>query len=73
MQTSSCPKCDGTMQRGHLVGVGNDGTYTRPYWAPGETEKSFWTGIKVDKDELRPLVTLRCTKCGFLETYAPLM
>ena len=71
MQTYHCPKCSAAMERGHLVDSGADGAYSRPYWAPGETEKSFWTGIKVDKATLHPLVTLRCTRCGFLESYAP--
>ncbi len=39
-------------------------------WAPGEPNKSFWTGLKVPKGAAIPIVTLRCERCGFLESYA---
>ena len=39
-------------------------------WFPGVPTKSFWTGLKMKADELVPVTTLRCPKCGYLESYA---
>ena len=39
-------------------------------WWPGEPQKSFWTGLKIEQDQVIPVTTLRCPKCGYLESYA---
>jgi hypothetical protein len=40
-------------------------------WSAGEPQPSFWTGLKVEKkDQVVPVTTLRCSKCGYLESYA---
>lgn len=40
-------------------------------WVEGDAVKSFWTGsIKTSGAKQRRVVTYRCTKCGFLESYA---
>ena len=57
------------MQDGFVV----DGTYggaNQSNWSPGPPRKSFWTGIKIVEDQLMPITVFRCTKCGFLESYA---
>jgi uncharacterized protein DUF6487 len=66
----SCPKCNGTMQRGFVLDNADQGAYKQARWVPGEPEKSFWTGLKVPKDASIPIVTLRCDRCGYLESYA---
>ena len=38
-------------------------------WVEGEPRKSFWTGLKFDKEPI-PVRTWRCNRCGFLENYA---
>ena len=44
---------------------------TQQNWSPGEPKPSFWTGLKVEKqDQIVPVTTLRCAKCGYLESYA---
>jgi hypothetical protein len=70
MQPTRCPKCDGPMEPGFPL----DATYggvCEAKWVPGTPEKSFWTGLKVDRDKLLSIVSMRCTRCGFLENYAP--
>jgi hypothetical protein len=55
------------------VGFVPDGTqngFTQQYWAPGRPKQSFWMGLKMKKDEVVPVVTLRCPNCGYLESYA---
>ena len=39
-------------------------------WTEGEPKKSIWTGIKVPREACHPITTYRCTKCGYLESYA---
>ncbi|MDB4950621.1 MAG: hypothetical protein JWM27_3270 [Gemmatimonadetes bacterium] len=70
MQSTRCPKCEGKMERGFMVDAAANSSYAPPRWAPGQPEKSFWTGLKVDLKTALPVVTLRCTRCGFLESYA---
>lgn len=54
-------------------GYGLDNTHggaLRGHWAPGEPEKSWWTGLKVDKAARMPITMFRCPECGRLESYA---
>lgn len=40
------------------------------HWISGAPEPSLWSGVKT-KDKLDlPVRTFRCSKCGFLESYA---
>jgi len=44
---------------------------TQQNWSAGEPQPSFWTGLRVEKrDQVVPVTTLRCPKCGYLESYA---
>jgi hypothetical protein len=55
------------------VGFVADGThsgYQQQNWSPGEPVPSFWMGIKFKKGALLPVRTLRCPRCGYLESYA---
>ena len=45
------------------------GGYAQPEWTGGEAKNSFWLGLRV-KGERMPVVTYRCTGCGYLESYA---
>jgi len=39
-------------------------------WIEGAPEISWWTGIKLRGKEQHPIVTFRCARCGYLESYA---
>ncbi|MEO7997458.1 MAG: hypothetical protein ABI852_08440 [Gemmatimonadaceae bacterium] len=41
-----------------------------PQWVEGMPEKSFWTGIKTKGHESYKVMTYRCERCGYLESYA---
>ena len=57
------------MEPGYTIDVGY-GSKTLPKWAAGEPQKSMWTGLKLrGKDQLEVL-TYRCRRCGYLESYA---
>ncbi len=69
MSESICPKCGGAMENGFLV----DHTYgsvAPSEWAEGEPKSSFWTGTKMAGRKIRRVETLRCVRCGYLESYA---
>jgi predicted nucleic-acid-binding Zn-ribbon protein len=67
-----CPKCSGRMESGHLPDTGY-GQVLQSSWAPGEpVVRRFVGGIKSNPKEQLPITALRCSKCGYLELYAPL-
>jgi hypothetical protein len=71
MTTSkTCPKCSGRMETGFIVDAGDYGAAHVSRWQPGEPRKSFWTGLKIAKAAMIEVTTLRCGRCGFLESYA---
>ncbi len=65
-----CAKCENVMEAGYVL----DQTYgamTQSQWIDGAPEQGFWTGLKVRGHQRLPVTTYRCTKCGYLESYAP--
>ena len=65
-----CPKCQGRVSEGFIIDQGH-GTYGVSTWQKGAPQKSIWTGIKRDKKAQLAVVTYRCERCGYLESYAP--
>jgi hypothetical protein len=56
-----------------VVGFVADGIhagFAQQNWVPGKPKPSFWMGLKMKKDEIVPVITLRCPNCGYLESYA---
>jgi hypothetical protein len=39
-------------------------------WVEGAPEKSIWTGVKLRGKKRIAIVTWRCERCGYLESYA---
>jgi predicted nucleic-acid-binding Zn-ribbon protein len=68
--TRACAKCGGEMEEGFVL----DYTYggrLQSGWVEGEPERSLWRGIKLRGKEQLPVFTFRCSRCGYLESYAP--
>jgi hypothetical protein len=65
-----CPKCQGRVSEGFIIDQGY-GTYSVAAWQKGAPVKSIWTGVKRDKKAQFAVVTYRCERCGYLESYAP--
>ena len=65
---AECVKCGGSMEQGFIADAGY-GTIEVAKWQEGPPQKSFWTGIKKGEPQFE-IATLRCTRCGFLESYA---
>ena len=55
--------------------------FRQALWAPGppEADETKFLGMKMNfdwmlklsEDQLRPVASLRCKECGYLELYAP--
>ena len=67
--TLECIRCHAQMERGYVADLGEYG-YRQQIWYPGEPVKSFATGLKMKRDQVVPVTTLHCPKCGYLESYA---
>jgi hypothetical protein len=65
-----CPKCAGAMELGFVVDH-TYGGYAAAQWAEGTAKPSLWTGVQMRGKECHPVQTFRCTRCGYLESYAP--
>jgi predicted nucleic-acid-binding Zn-ribbon protein len=67
--TMICPKCNGEMQEGFIAEYRRDGIQVSEWVAGPPQEPSFWGSIVSNKDRL-PITVFRCTRCGYLESYA---
>jgi len=64
-----CNRCHAQMESGWVPDNTHSGLQ-RQNWSPGEPQPSFWTGLKLAKNQVLPVTTLRCPRCGYLESYA---
>lgn len=69
-QSRQCPKCSGSMAQGFVVDASH-GTMGVSSWIEGPPVKSVWTGVKLSGKGRTEIATWRCSRCGFLEHYAP--
>jgi hypothetical protein len=75
----TCVKCAGQMELGLLVDAtdGKQGSSTHGpervlEWVRGTPERSWWNlKFKAAGMDRLQVATLRCTRCGFVELYAP--
>jgi hypothetical protein len=58
------------MSEGVIVDHGDYGAAHVSTYQPGAPRKSMWTGLKQNKKEQIEITTLRCGRCGYLESYA---
>ena len=70
MTDPHCSKCQSSMEPGFTVDH-TYGGFAPSEWASGEPRYSIWTGMKMDGRTRHNVVTYRCTRCGYLESYAP--
>lgn len=67
----NCSKCQGLMEEGFIPdGIGALRASKITEWYEGIAESSIWTGVKVTGTAHYKVRTYRCTKCGYLESYA---
>lgn len=68
-ETVECTRCHANMESGWVADYTHGGIQ-RENWSPGEPRPSVWTGLKVEREQVIPITTLRCPRCGYLESYA---
>lgn len=68
---SPCPKCQRSMEKGYVADLAY-GVVMQSAWTPGEpVRRRFLGGIQWNRSGNVPIVTYRCTGCGYLESFAP--
>jgi len=65
--TVDCLRCRTPMEPGYVLDR-KYGGWTGEHWSPGEAQLHWW-GAEKPKASL-PVVTLRCPRCGMLESHA---
>lgn len=66
---TNCAKCGGPFVHGFTVELTN-GPPMVGFWVEGEPRKS-WLGLSLpSRKEWIPIATLRCSACGYVESYA---
>jgi hypothetical protein len=64
----TCPKCHRAMEEGYVLDRAH-AAFAQAVWVPGPPIRSFWYGLTFNRAALKPITTLRCTGCGYLESY----
>lgn len=62
-----CLRCHTAMEQGYILDRGY-GEWKEVKWSPGAAQHHWW-GIEKPKRAV-PVITMRCPKCGALESYA---
>ena len=65
-----CPKCGGSMSEGIILDQGDYGSAHVSTYQAGPPAKTFWHGLKQDRQQQFRITTFRCNRCGYLENYA---
>jgi len=65
-----CAKCEGQMIRGFNLDRGADNTRYQSVWVEGAPESSLFRGVKLKGKPIYAVISYRCEKCGYLESYA---
>jgi len=68
-QVVECIRCHAQMEVGYMLDANRAG-YMQQNWSAGEPKPSFWMGLKLAKDQVLPVTTFKCPRCGYLESYA---
>lgn len=58
------------MSEGFVLDRGESNAQMQQKWIEGEPVKSFWLGLKTKGREAYQVITYRCDRCGYLESYA---
>lgn len=69
-ETKICPKCGGAMAIGCIPDFAHASRPQQSLWHPGKPEFGFFGAMKIEEENCTPVVTFRCSNCGFLELYA---
>ena len=71
MPSGPCPKCGGRIEAGFLLEQRDGNMKGVTEWVEGAPEKGWFGAVKVHRKRRLAVQTQRCTRCGYLESYAP--
>ena len=58
------------METGFILDRGHANAKQEQEWVEGDVVKSWWRGLDTTNREMFKVQTFRCTRCGYLESYA---
>jgi hypothetical protein len=58
------------MEIGFIVDKLQNGARLESHWVEGPPEYSWFGGVKTGNRRMFKVVTYRCARCGYLESYA---
>ena len=68
--SKKCPKCKSTMESGFRTNTGFGAPRWQETWAKKSNESKVRWGLQTFQGDLvKNVITYRCKKCGFLESY----
>jgi predicted Zn-ribbon and HTH transcriptional regulator len=70
MKSTRCPRCESEMKEGFLLDRFQNHFSALPTWVEGEPERKWWGGLKTRGRVRLEVLTRRCRRCGYLESYA---
>ena len=75
MRELACPKCGGAMEPGYVYDDGGSPADSSS-WSKQRPKRNLLTYLGLTTEgpkerDRRPIVTYRCSQCGYLESYAP--
>ncbi|MDX2191841.1 MAG: hypothetical protein NW201_00710 [Gemmatimonadales bacterium] len=65
----SCLRCEAPMELGYVLDQSDAGR-SEQRWVQGPPEPSLWMGLQIGGRHTHAVRTYRCTRCGWLESYA---
>jgi hypothetical protein len=66
----TCIRCQSLMEEGVSIDHGHANMLAVSEWLEGPPERTFWSGLKTKGRDKFSVRTFRCTRCGYLESYA---
>ena len=63
-----CSKCQSPTEEGFILDKGDGNSSNVSHWVSGSPDKRWWGTKTGDKVKLE-VITFRCTRCGYLESY----
>lgn len=64
-----CPKCTGRMETGFIIDEIHGGTQVSQ-WVEGLPNRHWFLGMRTKGRRKLPITVYRCSRCGFLESWA---
>lgn len=68
--SKTCPKCSGRMEQGFMLEQRDGNAKGVSEWIAGAPERA-WYGLRMRGKRRLKVETFRCTRCTYLESYAP--